>query len=165
MRYSPFTNYAFLLLALIVTGCSGQDWRAELLPLSGKLLINGQPHEGIYVILVSTGGHVDIRESRPWGVTDHEGNYQLTTYERGDGGPHGDFSVTVRWPVVRHRVDSEDRLFEKFSSPQNSVMTFTIDKNTKALPPIELKGVKFLKQDSFPKDVQFRPGSSPNVKK
>ncbi len=143
MLFHTFTSI-FFLAAIMTSGCSGENWRASTIPVHGSLLVNGEAHKDIYVILVSREKDVDIRGTRPWGRTDEAGQFSLSTYKKGDGCPYGNYALTVKWPVDPARLTSQDRLNDRFSSPKDSEMMLTIDEKTTLLPVIELNDVKVM---------------------
>jgi hypothetical protein len=122
-------------------GCGGEAWHAATYPASGNVSINGKPPEGLVVELHSVGEPVDERQSRPWAVTDSEGNYELTTYQNADGAPAGEYAVVLRWPPSVNRPSFADRLGGKFSNPDTSDIQISVTSGTSELAPIVLDGV------------------------
>ncbi|MEX2358737.1 MAG: hypothetical protein WEE51_10425, partial [Pirellulaceae bacterium] len=82
-------------LLLLGAGCTSQpEWQTETQPVHGMLTINGKPAKGAVVTLHPKGEDIDIRESKPWGVTDENGTYRLRTYTKDDGAPVGEYQAT-----------------------------------------------------------------------
>src|SRR5690606_10316468 len=76
----------------LLAGCGGADWHAATVPVSGTVQINGLPAANAVVELHAVGEPPDSRNSRPWGIVQLDGTYELTTYEQGDGAPPGDYA-------------------------------------------------------------------------
>jgi hypothetical protein len=85
-----------VLLAVICTGCGGGKSKEEAnrparTKVSGTITFKGQPLAGATISLMSpTGGPAAI------GMTDDDGKYELTTFDKGDGTVPGDYKVTIR---------------------------------------------------------------------
>ncbi len=84
-----------LLMLFFGSGCGGGT---TMVPVSGRVTLDGQPVEGASVMLHPQG------EGRPaTGLTDARGEFQLTTVEEFDGAMLGAYRVTVS--LVRPRGD------------------------------------------------------------
>lgn len=129
---------------LVCCGCGGEDWQAPTHPASGRITINGEPPVGAVVELHAVGGKPDVRNSRPWAVVRDDGSYSLTTYERGDGAPAGQYAVTVKWPPDVSQPSLADRLSGAYSQAERSRWTVTITEGANDLPPIDITGAKVL---------------------
>ncbi len=94
-------------------GCGGGDAsRVPVLPVRGKVLLDGNPAVGAYVEFVQTNPTDATRKISPTCSVDEQGDYLLSTYTAGDGIPEGEYSVLVRWPVP-------DAMTEPDSYPEN----------------------------------------------
>lgn len=85
----------FTLSALIaaccttMVGCGGSG--LGTVPVSGKVLVDGQPMEGVVVVF-----NPDDPEGRAAsGTTDANGEYKLTTETNGDGALPGSYKIQV----------------------------------------------------------------------
>ena len=76
--------------------------RREVVPIAGKVTLNGQPLENAEVVFYyqvpeaeqpKVKGAKQIRSSD--GLTNSKGEFTLSTYTNGDGAPKGDFIVAV----------------------------------------------------------------------
>lgn len=145
------------ILAVCLTGIGcGDGWRAKTYPAAGRLTINGVAPEGARVHLHSVGQKVDQRNSSPWGIVQKDGTYTLSTYEKGDGAPPGEYKVTLRWPFEPNAPDLGDRLGYAFATPEKSKWQVTIKEGDNQLPPIEVTGAKV--QTSRPRSAPVMPG-------
>lgn len=148
------------LACLVCLGC-GQDWHAETYPATGRVTINGQPAEGAVVTLHPTGQKVDQRNSKPWGIVQEDGRVTLKTYEKGDGAPASQYNVTIKWPedLSKPSTAMTDRLGGRFSRPERSQWTVTIEEGENELEPIEITGAKVQKKrHSSPGKAPPMPG-------
>lgn len=86
-----------VILALftgVLVGCGGapEDNRPDRTPVSGSVVIGGVPVPGAMVVFspaIQEGGRGAM------GTTDKDGNFALTTFEKGDGAVPGDYIVLV----------------------------------------------------------------------
>ena len=80
---------ALLSTCLILAGCGGTDGE-PVYPVTGKVTLSGGPLVGATVTFAP-------REGQPvaLGRTNTAGEYELTTYESGDGAAEGEFAVIV----------------------------------------------------------------------
>jgi len=150
------------LACLACLGC-GEDWQAETHPVIGRVNINGQAPEGAVVTLYTTGEKVDERNSRPWGVVQHDGSFTLTTYDKGDGAPVGTYKLTIKWPedLSKPSTAMTDRLGGKFARPEQSQWTVTIEEGNNELELIEITGVKVqTKRHASPGKAPPMPGGT-----
>ncbi|MGI9427250.1 MAG: carboxypeptidase regulatory-like domain-containing protein [Bythopirellula sp.] len=140
-------RYCFLLFLVGASGCG--DGRIKTYPTTGTVLVNGKPAEGATVIYCPVGGSEEFAKERPWDKTDGEGKYELTTFEKGDGAPAGDYTVMIKWTgpprAVPDGVDADrvtgptDRLKGRYFHPQNSGLTATVEKDRNDIPPFDLE--------------------------
>ena len=149
---------------LLLVGC-GEDWHAETYPASGKVLLNGRPAADVVVELRSVGEQPDSRNSRPWAIVQSDGTYSLTTYEKGDGAPPGDYAVTLRWPSDISTPSHFDRLSGAYDSPEKAPLKVTIEPEENTLPTVELSNVKVLPVETAPRGQRRMPGPGPRMGK
>src|SRR5258708_2011885 len=105
----------FVCVCLCLVSCGSKQYGHQTFPASGKVLVNGQPAEGVEVGLRPVG---DMGGSPyvPQGVTDEEGRFQLTTYVQDDGAPVGEYQVELSWPTFRRKTgNGPDRLGDKYA--------------------------------------------------
>lgn len=85
------------LAAALVAGCSSSDAdRLEVVPVEGQLVFENKTTPGAFVVLHPLDNGA-AGELRPTGYVDENGKFSVTTYERGDGAPAGEYAVTVEW--------------------------------------------------------------------
>jgi len=155
---APIQWSVLLVTALCVAGCGPDHGRLEPHPVSGQVLINGEPAAACTVVFVPVDP--DLKgQVMPGGNTLEDGSFQLTTHETGDGAPVGEYGVTLHWAAktwptmeAEMRRDGDpvkpvgpDRLQGAFSSPDKSGVTVTIEAGENNLPPFRLDNVKLLR--------------------
>src|SRR5438045_2229921 len=85
------------LAALLLAGVGCAD-HAKLVKVSGVVLLDGKPFKDVTVTFVPEGSGPPAA-----GVTDEDGNFELTTSTVGDGARPGDYKVVMTVPVVFER--------------------------------------------------------------
>lgn len=79
------------LIACLVSAACDQTHRPATFPVHGKVTYRGQPVSGASVTFLAPGA-----PRLATGVTDDQGNFQLSTYHANDGAVPGTHVVTVR---------------------------------------------------------------------
>lgn len=138
----------FVLMGLVCwSGC--RDGRVVRYPVQGTVLVDGQPADGAFVFLFPLDGSEEVMKLRPYGITDANGTFTLSSLSPNDGSPVGEFAVTVRWPdrhptqmgngnEKRSGLAGYDRLNGRYTSPTKSPLKVTITAGQNELPPFEL---------------------------
>jgi hypothetical protein len=81
------------LAAAFGCGGGGDKWtqaRPPVYKATGKVMYQGKPLEKALVLYNPANG-----EHSPYGETDADGNFVLTTFDQHDGGPAGSYKVVV----------------------------------------------------------------------
>jgi hypothetical protein len=146
---------SILFSCAVFAGCSSDDGRVEVLPISGMVTSNGKPAEGVILQLVPAEGSIAKAAGLfPGGVSDSNGVYRLTTYKPGDGAPEGEYKVRLYWPGPAKEVSSdpvkaamqnnvpggpEDRYrFKYWKKPESNPWGVVVAKGTTEAMAIEL---------------------------
>ena len=137
------TAVLFALLATLGCGPAAPPFESRpTFPVEGKVLVAGQPAEGVQVFLHPQDA---AQRGKPRGMTDAEGRFRLRTYHDGDGAPAGEYTVTVYWPAPDNSsvpVEDQlppDRLGGQFMNPNNSSLRATVNAGPTTLPPFAIK--------------------------
>ena len=86
-RWSRFRSWSLLLIPLLMLGCG--DNRPKLVPVSGRVTIDGKPLEVGSV-------QVQPKNHRPaYGALGPDGRFQLTTFDPRDGCVLGEHPVII----------------------------------------------------------------------
>jgi len=127
------------VIAVALPGCGKS--KKPVFPVSGKVMdAKDKPAVGAMVILQPvTPDPKD--EDRASGIVDDSGNFRLTTYEKDDGAPAGEFIVTVIWPAPKMKPfdpPGTDLLNGTYNA-KNSKIRFTVEnKPQNEIPPIKV---------------------------
>jgi hypothetical protein len=137
-----------LLIAATAIGCG--DGKIARHPVKGKVTVGGKPATMVRVVFTPVeGAPPELMAVRPFGVTDDQGCFELTTFERGDGAPVGEYMVAVRGrepaiPGERLRADAAAKaqkqsiVPDQFGFPDKSGLTASIKAGLNELPPFDL---------------------------
>jgi hypothetical protein len=103
---------------VVATGC---DSGPKLIPISGRVTIDGKPLEmGAVTVWVK-----DYRPS--YGVIGKDGRFALTTHETGDGCPIGDFPVTVTSEVSSKGDIMTYYIPKRYKDPKQSNLRIQVE--------------------------------------
>ncbi len=99
--------------------------------VTGKVLVDGAPPETAVAVTAhltsGTGGDQPLSS----GGTGNEGVFELTTYNRGDGLPVGEYKLTFLWMELRLgggalQTPNGDKLGGQYSDPKTSQFTVKV---------------------------------------
>ena len=130
---------AVILLSLLLAGSGCKEEmkggpRVEVVPVTGKLLVDGKPLEGICISFTRTSDRgVNFAVPNPEGVTDKDGVISATTYLIADGCPPGDYALTFQWATLNPLTGSTggDKFRGKFMDKAKSKHKVTIPESDK----------------------------------
>ncbi len=132
---------AVSLAALACTSCGNSS---GLYPVSGKVLVNGEPAVGATVTFLRKGAD-RMNEPVEQGVVAADGTFTLSG-PAGDGAPPGDYVVLVEWKEGAGKqagrapaLNAPDRLQKRYLDPANPLLTATVEAKKNLLPTFELK--------------------------
>ncbi|MCA9005909.1 MAG: hypothetical protein KDA70_11625 [Planctomycetaceae bacterium] len=91
--------------------------RAKTVPLTGTVLVDGKPEEGVTVSCHPVNGGVNNRVLS--GTTDASGKVFISTYVSGDGVPPGEYTLTFKW-VEKGPGSEKDLLKGRYTNPEKS---------------------------------------------
>jgi hypothetical protein len=142
-------------LLILVAGCAGEGG-VPLHPASGRVLVDGQPAEGVQVRLRPADRPDDLDALRPFAETAEDGTFELGTHEKGDGVPVGPYKATLYWPDRLPGLPGvKDRLGGKYDEAAESPFSVTIGAGENLLEPFLAESAKAPAQPSS-------PGASPD---
>jgi len=134
-----YRSLAVCLLALIV-GCGSRSADSskarleklaggplkEVVPASGKVLVDGSPQTGVNIFLYAMTGEKPITEV----TTGVEGKYCWTSYIKCDGLIPGEYRLTFTHTAKKRRNSgkAEDLLKGRYSDPAKSEYKLTVEK-------------------------------------
>jgi len=123
--YSKTANVLILLSLTLLVGC--RDSRPDRVPVSGQVLIDGQPLTQGYIRLIA-------KNARPsGGRIGPDGHFQLGCFEKDDGAVLGTHKVTVSATEQLSSTSQRWLVPPKYGNPETSGLTATIDGPTDSL--------------------------------
>jgi hypothetical protein len=120
-----------LAVSLQACGCGN---RKPVYPVRGKVVGPvGEAAVGATVLFTRVDGDPNDKEIvNAYGVVDEWGEYKLTTYEKGDGVPEGEYVVTITWSGDEATPEPEgglDRLQGLHDRAPTPTIHFTVKKS------------------------------------
>lgn len=141
---------ATIAAILVSAGCG--DGRVATAPVSGQVLVDGQPVAGAVVVLHpaedASGLAAGAEKLRPMGHTDEDGSFALGTWKSSDGAPAGRWRATVEWYAANNATESTDpesaeaevdRLGGAYADPATSPLVVEVSSSGTTLAPFDLK--------------------------
>ena len=129
-------------LSLFIAGCREPDEGPPIYPVTGRLLVDGEPAARAEVAFHRLGQPTPGLIP-PFAVSEPDGTFRPSTNLSHDGAPAGDYALTVVWRKYRtvqgEDVAGEDQLSGRYSLPGKSGLKVTIHPGDNVLPPLELK--------------------------
>ena len=142
------------LLALALPACSPDIPMQKTVAVTGRVVLDGQPVEGLDVRLIPTDKTNFKLQETPLGRTDKDGRFTLTTYHSNDGAPKGEYLVALAYPdqaadesadetqaalaaARARKAPGRKRFPAVYQVPQKSGLKVTVG-TAGELPPFEL---------------------------
>lgn len=88
---------ALMAISLAASGCGGTAASADLVPVSGTILLDGKPLVGASVTFVGVGATPGEGAT---GITDETGKYELAHFRAGTGAMPGQYKVIISKRVM-----------------------------------------------------------------
>ena len=128
------------LLVVAAAGCGGEK-KIAVHPVKGQVLYDGKPAAGVQVFLSPTSAPMRPQiPSNPYGKTDANGEFTITTFTDGDGAAEGGYQVIFHWPPEL-KEDEEggdvDRLLGWYNGV-NSKLSVQIKAGPNTIGPFKL---------------------------
>ncbi len=126
-----------LVAILSGAGCDNSVKKRPKYPVFGAVLVNGKPAEGVTVTLTPEDtGEYDATVRPASGISDAEGNFELSTTSEADGVVAGDYRVTFQW---LESPGSRDRFGGTFADAAKSTFHVTVEAGDNEIGPYELE--------------------------
>jgi hypothetical protein len=131
--------FTLVVGSVLLTSCGKSD-RVAVSPVRGQVFSSRQePAAGALVVFHPVAPE-DEATLRPLAYVDDQGNFELTTYDQGDGAPLGEYVITVEWrekpahPFSPNK-EGKDRLAGKLNDPSSSEYRFTVEEGAEQVVP------------------------------
>lgn len=120
MTYRVWLSIVLCSVTLSLAGCGGSD-RPDLVPVSGQVLIDGEPVADASLQFVPEGGRPASAQ------TDADGRFTLMTFEEGDGCAPGTHKVVVIAMTFPSATEEVLHVPEKYMDLETTDLTATVD--------------------------------------
>ncbi len=136
-------------LSVSVAGCGSSEPRVDTSLVRGQVYVDEQPADGAVLVFHPQSNDGLSQQLRPRGTADERGRFRLTTYQRDDGAPPGDYRVTVIWRGPPTSNDPEEmhpdvlaaqpnQLDAALADPKSTPITAHISRGNNKLEPFRL---------------------------
>src|SRR5262245_10070484 len=131
-------------VAFLLPSCGNQRRRA-VYPVHGQVFDDKNKAAAGAMVVFHPVNAADADLDRPRAFVDDDGSFALTTYEKEDGAPQGEYVVTIEWrPKSANPFDAKknapDQLKGRYNDVKKSKIRFTIEaKADNVLEPIRLR--------------------------
>ena len=136
--------FSCTIVALLCVACA-KSGRKPVYPVHGQVLDgNGRPATGALLVFHPVD-EKDPKVLRPLARVDERGDFALTTYEKNDGAPEGEYIMSIEWrqPPANPfagKKEGNDRLRGRYSDPKTSPLRFKVERQAdNTVPPIRLQ--------------------------
>lgn len=138
---------ALLLTSFFLSSCSKIDSNQKpVYPVKGRIHVNGKPVSNALVVFHPLD-EKDQTNSRPHGQTGSDGTFTLTTFNKDDGAPQGDYAITVEWWTAKSSPKGSsgiseapsNRLPQRYSRPKTSGLKTQIKEGQNVVPVLNLR--------------------------
>ncbi len=134
---------SILLLSFvsIIVGCGGgeeEPFRKNTAVVKGSITVDGVPPDSpLMITCVPVGGMDKENPTYTQAMSDDNGNFELSTYEQGDGIPEGEYTLTFVWGkmnLISRNYGGPDKLGGKYADPKTSGIKLSV----KGSEPIDM---------------------------
>ncbi|MCR4411154.1 MAG: hypothetical protein NUV77_01875 [Thermoguttaceae bacterium] len=115
---------------LVLVGCGRKGPpRKETFPVRGTLVIDGRPVGNVAVRCVSVQ-NLDASTPPSATFTRDDGTFEISTYEKSDGVPEGEYVLTFEWGELNlvTRTYGGDKLGGRYRDAKQSKFRFKVEK-------------------------------------
>ncbi len=120
-----------VLLAIGFNSCGKQDAsRKPTYPVTGEVYVDGQPAANLAVRCISVAGLDKENPTFSSAFTDEQGRFAISTYEKADGVPEGEYVLTFewgQWDFVSGQYGGPDKLKGRYKDPATSKIRFKVE--------------------------------------
>lgn len=127
-----FQKLCLALSIVILVGCTPKSNEKEVFKITGSVMVDGSPIEGIQISLQDVAGPDTNNPSLTQGTTDAQGNVLISTYAEGDGAPAGEYKVTFvlqEFNLMSRAYSGTDKLNNKYADPDKSTFTLSVGRD------------------------------------
>ena len=134
------------LVLSVLAGCSASSTRLPVVKAQGKVSFQGKPAAGAFVSLYPVTPDPK-HPVNPRATVGDDGTFVLTTYEKGDGAPVGEYNVALDWKKPLPKQEGGETEFgpcllpARYQKPETSGLRVTVAETAgiHELPAFDLK--------------------------
>lgn len=127
---------------MMCSGCSSAPEGPPTYPVKGKVLYQGQPASGAFVVF-HPKAKIDGVDGPPTAQVKADGTFELTTRGAMDGAPAGEYAVTIEWyKLVTTNGDvsrGPNVIPNQYTLPQSTPLKLAINAGENNLDPFVIK--------------------------
>lgn len=124
--------------------------KLPVVPVQGKLMLNGQPVAGADLMFYPVGGFPQGSSSiLPRARTNEDGEFGVSTYGVTDGAPLGKYRVTASWKMAgdgrvsrEQQDDSDEKLPELYQNPKSTRLRVEVKEGEENVQTLEISDQK-----------------------
>jgi hypothetical protein len=97
--------------------------------VTGVVVVDGQPTAGLMVMCHDVKGLDTEHPTKSSAFTDENGRFEISTYEKADGVPEGEYMLTFAWCDFNafSMGFGPDKLNERYTDPETSEYRVTVE--------------------------------------
>jgi hypothetical protein len=135
---SQVARWSVLPALLLCLGCSSDEKRVTVHPVTGKISVGGEAPVGAQIVLHSVSPSIDAKLA-PTAKVQKDGTFKVSSYQSGDGAPEGEYVATISWyKITEGGVRGDDVVPKKYSSAETSPIKISVKSGSNEVPPIDV---------------------------
>ena len=139
-------SFLVFFTTILLTSCSKDEFK-KVFPVSGQVLVDGQPAADCHVYLYRTFDDDHPHRVSPLALTGPDGKFKVTSYITDDGAPDGEYIIGIEWKersgIMGNNYDGADQLGGAYANKEANKtkpgFVINVGKEPLMLPPFELK--------------------------
>jgi hypothetical protein len=141
---NPWRGLALGIFVSVGGGCASgepEEVRKPVHPVRGKVLYQGKPAKGAFVLFVPVNEPPDTPDPRPRAEVGEDGSFALGMYDAEDGAPAGEYKVAVTWEggvLPDGREEPPDKLLGRYNIERTRLKA-TVKEGPNELPAFDLQ--------------------------
>jgi hypothetical protein len=120
-------------ISLLLASCSRQAGppRKETFPVKGEVYVDGKPAGSLAVTCVDVKGMDAKQPTNSTAMTGEDGKFEISTYQKADGVPEGEYILTFEWGqlnLINMSYGGPDKLNGRYKESKDSKHRFKVEK-------------------------------------
>jgi 5-hydroxyisourate hydrolase-like protein (transthyretin family) len=100
-------------------------------PVKGEVYVDGKPAADVAITCENVQGQDAKNPTVSSAKTKEDGKFAISTYEKGDGVPEGEYGLAFTWreySAFKHAYVGPEKLGKRYSDPKQSKVRFKVEK-------------------------------------